>query len=63
MEFVSWGDWSTPLEATGCMMEAEAPGPGCILGGSAVHRLVGEAPPAPCSPMNAAKHHLKYLSW
>ena len=63
MEYTSWGDLSTPLEAKGRVTEAEVRGPGGITGGSAHHRLTGVAPPSPCSPMNAAKHHLKYHCW
>ena len=49
------------LEATGRMTVAEVRGPGGNLGGTALHRLAGVAPPGPCSHMNAGKHHLKYL--
>ena len=63
MEYISWGDLSTPLEAKGRVTEAEVRGPGGITGGSAHHRLAGVALPGPCSPMDAAKHQLKYLCW
>ena len=59
IEYVSWGDLCTTLEATGRTTEAEARGPGGIMAGSALHRLVGVAPPGPCSLMHAAQHHSK----
>ena len=63
IEYVSWGDLCTTLEATGRTTEAEARGPGGVMAGSALHRLVGVAPPGPCSLMHAAQHHLKRLCW
>ena len=63
VEYISWGELSTPLEATGRTTEAEARGPGGVMAGSALHRLVGVAPPGPCSLMHAAQHHLKRLCW
>ena len=59
VEYISWGELSTPLEATGRTTEAEARGPGGVMAGSALHRLVGVAPPGPCSLMHAAQHHSK----
>ena len=63
VEYISWGELSTPLEATGRTTEAEARGPGGVMAGSALHRLAGVAPPGPCSLMHAAQHHLKRLCW
>ena len=37
IEYVSWGDLCTTLEATGRTTEAEARGPGGIMAGSALH--------------------------